>query len=79
MFFPGLAIVLTALGFNLLGDGLRTVLDPQQARTGTLLMLEIRDLRVHIGGHEIIHIDELDARARHHVWGWSASRDRARR
>lgn len=34
MFFPGLAIVLTALGFNLLGDGLRTVLDPQQARSG---------------------------------------------
>lgn len=34
MFFPGLAIVFTALGFNLLGDGLRTVLDPQQARTG---------------------------------------------
>lgn len=34
MFFPGVAIVLTALGFNLLGDGLRTVLDPQQARTG---------------------------------------------
>ena len=33
-FFPGVAIVLTALGFNLLGDGLRTVLDPQQARTG---------------------------------------------
>ena len=34
MFFPGVAIVLTALGFNLLGDGLRTDLDPQQARTG---------------------------------------------
>jgi peptide/nickel transport system permease protein len=34
MFFPGVAIVMTALGFNLLGDGLRTVLDPQQARTG---------------------------------------------
>lgn len=34
MFFPGVAIVLTALGFNLLGDGLRTVLDPQQARSG---------------------------------------------
>ncbi len=34
MFFPGVAIVLTALGFNLLGDGLRTVLDPQQAQTG---------------------------------------------
>ena len=36
MFFPGLAIVLTALCFNLLGDGLRTVLDPQQARTGVM-------------------------------------------
>jgi peptide/nickel transport system permease protein len=36
MYFPGLAIVLTVLGFNLLGDGLRTVLDPQQARTGIL-------------------------------------------
>jgi len=30
MFFPGAAIVLTVLGFNLLGDGLRIVLDPQQ-------------------------------------------------
>lgn len=37
MFFPGVAIVLTVLGFNLLGDGLRTILDPQQAtRTGLL-------------------------------------------
>jgi peptide/nickel transport system permease protein len=34
MFFPGLAILFTALGFNLLGDGLRTVLDPQQSRSG---------------------------------------------
>lgn len=34
MFFPGLAIVFTALGFNLLGDGLRVVLDPQQSRSG---------------------------------------------
>jgi peptide/nickel transport system permease protein len=30
--FPGLAIVLTVLSFNLLGDGLRDALDP---RTGT--------------------------------------------
>jgi peptide/nickel transport system permease protein len=30
MFFPGVAIVLTVLGFNLLGDGLRILLDPQQ-------------------------------------------------
>lgn len=28
LFFPGLAIMLTVLGFNLMGDGLRDVLDP---------------------------------------------------
>ena len=28
----GLAIVLAVLGFNLLGDGLRDVLDPRQAQ-----------------------------------------------
>ena len=27
--FPGLAIMLTVLAFNLLGDGIRDVLDPQ--------------------------------------------------
>ena len=27
--FPGLAIVLTVLGYNLLGDGLRDALDPR--------------------------------------------------
>ena len=27
--FPGLAILLTVLGFNLLGDGLRNALDPR--------------------------------------------------
>jgi peptide/nickel transport system permease protein len=31
MIFPGIAIVIAVLGFNLLGDGLRQVLDPQQA------------------------------------------------
>jgi len=30
--FPGLAIVVTVFGFNLLGDGLRDVLDPRLAR-----------------------------------------------
>lgn len=30
--FPGLAILLTVLGFNLLGDGLRDVLDPRLVR-----------------------------------------------
>jgi peptide/nickel transport system permease protein len=29
MVFPGLMISLTVLGFNLLGDGLRDVLDPR--------------------------------------------------
>ncbi len=29
LFFPGIAIVITVLGFNLLGDGLRDALDPR--------------------------------------------------
>ena len=32
MFFPGLFLFLTVLGFNLLGDGLRDALDPKTAR-----------------------------------------------
>jgi peptide/nickel transport system permease protein len=32
--FPGIAILLTVLGFNLLGDGLRDVLDPRARRRG---------------------------------------------
>ena len=28
--FPGIAIFLTVLGFNLLGDGLRDALDPRE-------------------------------------------------
>ena len=32
--FPGLAIVLTVLGLNLLGDGLRDRLDPRLRRAG---------------------------------------------
>ena len=32
-FFPGLAIFLTVLAFNLLGDGLRDALDPKLAQT----------------------------------------------
>jgi len=31
--FPGLAIMVTVLGFNLLGDGLRDVLDPRAQRS----------------------------------------------
>jgi peptide/nickel transport system permease protein len=33
MTFPGLAIAITVLGFNLLGDGLREALDPRQRRS----------------------------------------------
>jgi peptide/nickel transport system permease protein len=32
VFFPGIAIMLTVLGFNLLGDGLRDALDPRLNR-----------------------------------------------
>jgi peptide/nickel transport system permease protein len=32
IFFPGLAIVVSAIGFNLLGDGLREALDPRLKR-----------------------------------------------
>ncbi|MCH9013947.1 MAG: ABC transporter permease, partial [Proteobacteria bacterium] len=29
VFFPGIAIMITVLGFNLLGDGMRDALDPR--------------------------------------------------
>jgi len=32
--FPGMAILLTVLGLNLTGDGLRDLLDPQLRRAG---------------------------------------------
>lgn len=34
VFFPGIAIMLTVLSFNLIGDGLRDALDPRLGRTG---------------------------------------------
>jgi peptide/nickel transport system permease protein len=33
-FFPGMAIVLTVMAFNVIGDALREALDPRQTRTG---------------------------------------------
>ena len=33
VFFPGLAIMITVLAFNLLGDGLRDALDPRLAQS----------------------------------------------
>jgi peptide/nickel transport system permease protein len=35
VFMPGLAILLTTLAFNFLGDGLRDALDPKHARRET--------------------------------------------
>ncbi len=32
IFYPGIAIAITTLGFNLLGDGLRDVVDPKNRR-----------------------------------------------
>ena len=45
--FPGMAIVISVLGFNLIGDGLREALDPScvAARSAEPL-LSVRDLRV---------------------------------
>jgi ABC-type dipeptide/oligopeptide/nickel transport system permease subunit len=34
VFIPGIAISLTVLGFNLLGDGLRDALDPRLINSG---------------------------------------------
>jgi peptide/nickel transport system permease protein len=34
MFFPGIAISITVLGINMLGDGLRDVLDPKSRVQG---------------------------------------------
>lgn len=39
-FFPGLAILITVLGFNILGDGLRDILDPRFRRR-----LEFREVK----------------------------------
>jgi peptide/nickel transport system permease protein len=33
MLFPGAALLLTVLAFNILGDGLRDALDPRTARS----------------------------------------------
>ncbi len=34
VFYPGLAIMITVLSFNLIGDGLRDALDPRLAQRG---------------------------------------------
>jgi ABC-type dipeptide/oligopeptide/nickel transport system permease subunit len=34
IFMPGMAIVITTLAFNFLGDGLRDALDPRQEARG---------------------------------------------
>ena len=77
MFFPGVAIILTALGSTSSVTGCAR----SRSSAGSyraLLMLEIRDLRVHIGDHEIVHIDELDL-PRGTRLGLVGESDRARR
>ena len=44
--FPGVAIVLSVLGFNLIGDGLREALDPKLRGRLATPLLEVEDLRV---------------------------------
>ena len=46
--FPGLAITFAVLGLNLLGDGLRDLLDPRLAARA--LMLELADFSVALAG-----------------------------
>lgn len=38
-FFPGLAIMMTILGFNFLGDAMRDIMDPRYKRDGILVEL----------------------------------------
>ena len=51
--FPGLAIVLTVLGLNLMGDGLRDLFDPR-AEAGAMTLLEVEGLSLAIGGAPIL-------------------------
>ena len=44
--FPGLAITVTVLAFNLLGDGIRDSLDPRLAPTVMRLVTGVRGARV---------------------------------
>ena len=58
--FPGVAIIFTSLGFNLLGDGLRDLLDPRSStrlyriRTKPLdeILLQVKDLHTHFFTHD---------------------------
>ena len=47
-FFPGAAIVITVLGFNLFGDGLREAIDPRSSEMShaDMALLEVDDLTV---------------------------------
>jgi hypothetical protein len=63
--FPGLAIVITVLGLNLLGDGLRDVLDPE-AEARTMSLLEIENLSLDIGRVPILKGIDLTIARRGH-------------
>ena len=49
-FFPGLAITVTVLAFNLLGDGIRDSLDPKLAPTVLRLVTGVRGSASRAGG-----------------------------
>ena len=44
--FPGLAILITVLAINLIGDGLRDALDPKLKRSWLMPLLEVKNLTV---------------------------------
>ena len=48
MTFPGLAILITVLAINLIGDGLRDALDPEAEEELMMPLLEIRNLSVEL-------------------------------
>ena len=54
--FPGLAILVTAFAFNLLGDGLRDALDPR----GCQPVIAVRDLEVRFGERRVVAVEELE-------------------
>ena len=53
--FPGLAIFLTVLGLNLLGDGLRDILDPQSRSRAPMTLLAVEDLRIDLAAGDDRH------------------------
>ncbi len=56
---PGLCIVFTVMGLNLLGDGLRDIFDPR-LRRAQVSLLRIKDLKLDIGPFPILRDIDLE-------------------